>query len=387
MTPLGCHVNVKLGRHAEVPLSHWTQPTRLTAMTGEFSDQRARLRHHGDVDAAPGLLDFAVNVTLDRPPRWLLDELAADLANLARYPAAAADREARAAVADRHGRHPDEVLVLAGAAEGFALLPALRPRLAAVIHPSFTEPEITLTDAGIPVHRVLLRPDNGYTFHPDQVPPAADLVVLGNPTNPTSVLHPADTIRALARPGRTLVVDEAFMDAVPHEPASLAGDRHLPGLIVLRSLTKTWALAGLRAGYAIAAQNLLARLARHRPQWPVSSLVLTAVKACATPKAVAEAERAAVELVTHRTWLADQLAQLPGIEVHQPAAAPFLLLRVPDGPDLRMALRDRGIAVRRADTFPGLTQDHLRIAVRSPRRSAPLLAALHAELTEGVPAS
>jgi histidinol-phosphate aminotransferase len=59
---------------------------------------------------------------------------------------------------------------------------------------------------------------------------------------------------------------------------------------------------------------------------------------------------------------------------------------VPDGPALRHALRDRGIAVRRADTFPGLSADHLRIAVRSPRRCAPLLAALHAELTEGVPA-
>jgi histidinol-phosphate aminotransferase len=355
-------------------------------MTGEFSDQRARLRHHGDVDAAPGLLDFAVNVTMDRPPHWLLDELAADLATLARYPSAARDHDARTAVADRHGRHPDEVLVLAGAAEGFALLPALRPRLAAVIHPSFTEPEIALTDAGIPVHRVLLRPDNGYTIDPRQVPPGADLVVLGNPTNPTSVLHPADTIRALARPGRILVVDEAFMDAVPDELESLAGDRGLPGLIVLRSLTKTWALAGLRAGYALAAPNLLARLAHHRPQWPVSSLVLTAVTACATPKAVAEAHRAATELTTHRTWLADRLAELPGIEVHRPAAAPFLLLRVPDGPDLRMALRDRGIAVRRADTFPGLTSDHLRIAVRSPRRCAPLLAALQAELAEGVPA-
>jgi histidinol-phosphate aminotransferase len=284
-------------------------------------------------------------------------------------------------VADRHGRAPHEVLVLAGAAEGFALLPGLRPRLAAVIHPSFTEPEIALTDARVPVHRVPLRPEDGYALRPELVPADADLVVLGNPTNPTSVLHPADTVRALARPGRVLVVDEAFMDAVPGEPHSLAGDR-LPGLLVLRSLTKTWALAGLRAGYALAEPDLLARLGRHRPQWPVGSLVLAAVRACATPAAVAQAHAAATDLVAHRTWLVDRLAELPGIHVHQPAAAPFLLLRVPEGVRLRTALRARGIAVRRADTFPGLTPDHLRIAVRAPRRCAPLLAALHAELTE-----
>ncbi len=354
-------------------------------MTGDLTDQRARLRHHGDVDAAPGLADFAVNVTLDRPPAWLLAELTAELAGLARYPSAAQDLAARQAVADRHGRTPDEVLVLAGAAEGFALLPGLRPRLAAVVHPSFTEPEVALADAGVPVHRVLLRPDDGYALRPELVPADADLVVLGNPTNPTSVLHPADTVRALTRPGRVLVVDEAFMDAVPGEPASVAGAR-LPGLVVLRSLTKTWALAGLRAGYAVAAPELLARLAHHRPQWPVSSLVLAAVRACAAPAAVAQAQRAAEDIARHRTWLADRLAALPGVEVHEPAAAPFLLLRVPDGNAVRLALRDRGVAVRRADTFPGLTPDHLRVAVRSPRRCAPLLAALRAELTEGIPA-
>ncbi|HEX4724543.1 MAG TPA: Rv2231c family pyridoxal phosphate-dependent protein CobC [Pseudonocardiaceae bacterium] len=355
-------------------------------MTGEFTDQRARLRHHGDVDAAPGLADFAVNVTRDRPPPWLLAALTAELADLGRYPSAELDAAARRAVADRHGRAPDEVLVLAGAAEGFALLPGLRPRLAAVVHPSFTEPEVALADADVPVHRVLLRADDGYTLRPDAVPADADLVVLGNPTNPTSVLHPADTVRRLARPGRVLVVDEAFMDAVPGEPASLAGERHMPGLVVLRSLTKTWALAGLRAGYAVAAPELLATLGRHRPQWPVSSLVLTAVRACAAPDAVAEAHRSAVDIARHREWLAARLAALPGIEVHEPAAGPFLLLRVARGPALRQALRARGVAVRRADTFPGLTADHLRVAVRSPERCAPLLAALHAELAEGVPA-
>jgi histidinol-phosphate aminotransferase len=352
-------------------------------MTGEFPDQRALLRHHGDVDATPGLIDFAVNVQRDQPPAWLIDVLAAELPNLGRYPSPERDLAARQAVADRHGCSPEDVLVLAGAAEGFALLPGFRPRLAAVVHPSFTEPEIALADAGVPVHRVQLSAEHGYALEPDLVPADADLVVLGNPTNPTSVLHPADTIRSLVRPGRIVVVDEAFLDAVPGEPQTVIGE---PGIVVLRSLTKTWALAGLRAGYAVAAPPLLARLARNRPQWPVGSLVLAAVTACSSPAAVADAEHAAASLAGHRAWLVEQLAELPGVDVHQPAEAPFLLLRVPDGRALRLALRARGIAVRRADTFPGLTANHLRIAVRSPQRCAPLLDALRAELPEGVAA-
>ncbi|HTK67371.1 MAG TPA: Rv2231c family pyridoxal phosphate-dependent protein CobC [Pseudonocardia sp.] len=338
------------------------------------------LRHHGDVDAEPGLLDFAVNVRGDGPPPWLRDRLVAALDELGRYPSAADDLAARAAAGRRHGRDPGEVLVLAGAAEGFALLPALRPTLAAVVHPGFTEPEVALRTAGVPVHRVLTDAADGHRLHPDAVPADADLVVIGNPTNPTSVLHPARTVRALARPGRVLVVDEAFADTFPGEPESLSSDRDTEGLLVLRSLTKTWALPGLRAGYALAASELLARLAAPRPPWPVGTLGLVAVAACCAPEAVAGAQAAAAETVGHREWLLEALSALPEVEVVAPPSASFLLLRVPDGPSVRSALRGSGIAVRRADTFPGLTADHLRVAVRPPAQSRVLVEALRAAL-------
>jgi histidinol-phosphate aminotransferase len=336
------------------------------------------LRHHGDVDALPGLLDFAVNVRGDGPPPWLRRRLVVALDLLGRYPCAVQDNAARVAVAARHGRDPTEVLVLSGVAEGVALLPALAPQTAAVVHPSFTEPEVALRGANIPVIRVPT--DAAHRLRPERVPVEADLVVLGNPTNPTSVLHPADAVRALARPGRVLVVDEAFADAEPGETESLAADRHTPGLLVLRSLTKTWALPGLRAGYALGTPDLLARLAAPRPPWPVGALVLEAVQACSAPAAVAEAAAAAGQTVRHRQWMAQRLAALPGVTVHQPAMAPFLLLHVPHGERVRAALADAGIAVRRADTFPGLTPNHLRVAVRPPEVATLLVDGLHRAL-------
>ncbi len=338
------------------------------------------LRHHGDVDAEPGLLDFAVNVQGAGPPRWLRDRIAATLDDLGRYPATAHDRRARETVAARHGRRPDEVLVLAGSAEGFALLPALRPRLAAVLHPGFTEPEAALRAAGVPVVRVLTDAADGHRLRPDAVPAEADLVVVGNPTNPTGVLHPAAAVRALAAPGRVVLVDEAFVDALPGEPESLAGER-VEGLVVFRSLTKTWALAGLRAGYALADPALLARLAAPRPPWPVSTPALEAVIACSEPAAVALARDAAHRLAGERAAMAAALAALPGVEV-LPGVAPYLLLRLPDGrgPGIRAALRDAGVAVRRGDTFPGLGPDHVRVAVRPGDAVARLVDALAAAL-------
>jgi histidinol-phosphate aminotransferase len=131
------------------------------------------------------------------------------------------------------------------------------------------------------------------------VPDEADLVVVGNPTNPTSVLHPKDQILALRRPGRVVVVDEAFADAIPGEPESVAG-LSLPDVLVLRSLTKTWSLAGLRVGYALGEPRVLERMIASRPHWPLGTLQLEAIAACSSPEAVAEGEAGARRLAALR---------------------------------------------------------------------------------------
>jgi histidinol-phosphate aminotransferase len=335
-----------------------------------MTDLPPTLRFHGDAELAEGLVDLAVNVRTDPPPPWLAGPVAAALTDLARYPD---DSAARHALAARHGRDPDEVLPTAGAAQAFTTIGyALRPARAVVVHPQFTEPEAALRAAGVPVHRVLLPPPT-FALDPAAVPADADLVLLGNPTNPTSVLHPPEVLAALARPGRLLVVDEAFADTVAGEPASLAGRRDLPGLVVIRSLTKTWGLAGLRVGYVLAAPDLLDRLRRALPPWPVSTPALAAARACGSLVAVAAEREIAARLAADRAYLVAGLAALPGVTVAGPPASSFVLIRLPGGAAVRVALRERGYAVRRGDTFPGLGPDWLRVAVRDRSTSAAFL--------------
>ncbi|WP_428957707.1 Rv2231c family pyridoxal phosphate-dependent protein CobC [Streptomyces sp. cg35] len=325
------------------------------------------LRHHGDAevrDDGEKLTDLAVNVRTGTPPGWLRERIAGALEGLAAYPDG---RAARAAVAAHHGVPVERVLLTAGAAEAFVLLArALRVRRPVVVHPQFTEPEAALEDAGHAVGRVLLREADGFRLDPALVPPEADLVVVGNPTNPTSVLHPADAVRRLARPGRVLVVDEAFMDAVPGERESLAGRTDVPGLVVLRSLTKTWGLAGLRVGYVLAEPEVVAALERAQPLWPVSSPALVAAQACVSARGVAEAADAAAAVTADREHLVGLLAELgsSGVSVAGLAQGPFVLVRVPGADVVRERLREAGFAVRRGDTFPGLGRDWVRIAVR-----------------------
>jgi histidinol-phosphate aminotransferase len=325
------------------------------------------LRFHGDAVAAHGMLDFAVNVWPGARPPGLQVALEAALGS-DRYPD---DHAAREAIARRHGREPAEVLLGNGACDLFWLLAdALRPETAACVHPSFTEPEAALRNVGADVARVPRAA--GWALDVQSVPEHVEVVVVGNPNNPTGTLDPADLVACLAQPGRLLVVDESFMDFVPDETESLASRRDVPGLVVVRSLTKLWSLPAVRAGYLLGEPALVSRLAAHRQAWPVNGLACAALEWCAgdreTPVAVA------AEVAVERARLCAGLAAC-GLDV-SPAAANFVLVTAPDGPRLLEGLRDRGIAVRPAESFPGLDRSHLRVAVRRREDNDRLLAAV-----------
>jgi histidinol-phosphate aminotransferase len=338
------------------------------------------LAHHGDADLVPGLVDLAVNVRSSGTPGWLAARIRE--ADLAAYPD---QRAAVAAVAARHRRAAEEVLLTAGAAEAFVLLArALRPRHAVVVHPQFTEPEAALRAAGHQVDQVIL--PFPFTLDPTLVPADADLVFIGNPTNPTSIAHPRDVLLQLVRPGRIVVVDEAFADCLPGEPESVAGHGDLEGLVVIRSLTKTWALAGLRVGYLLAAPDTVRLLATAQPPWPVSSPALAACVATASDAAAREVDAWARGLADERAHLLARLAGIDGVRMVAAAAASFALLDTGIG-DVRTRLHRHGFAVRRGETFPGLRPGWIRVAVRDTETSDRFSAALREVIADGPPGS
>ena len=350
-----------------------TRSAKVASTSSTTSTISEPLRHHGDAELADGLVDFAVNVHDGPRPEWLDAALRASLDDVGRYPDAA---EAETALARRHGREASEVLATAGAAEAFALIARARDwTRPVVVHPQFTEPDVALTLAGHPPEHVLLDAGSEFTLDPEAVPDDADLVVVGNPTNPTSVLHPESTLRALARPGRVLVVDEAFMDSVPGEHHSLASAR-IPGVVVVRSLTKLWSIPGVRAGYVLAEPSVVAELREQQSPWSVSTTASAAMIACAGEEAIAESAARATRLIQHRAVLVDGLTEL-GIDVVADPAGPFVLAHVGEGVHAR--LRSAGYAVRRADTFSGLNATWVRIAVRRPDTTRKLLAVLRTE--------
>jgi histidinol-phosphate aminotransferase len=328
----------------------------------------ADLHLHGDEFARGARDDLAVNVVAGGPPSWLREAMAAALDDLGAYPDETA---ATAAVAERHGRGAKEVVLLNGASQAFWLAAALGPRRPVCVHPSFTEPDVALRAARRPPRHVVL--DQPWALSPRDIPDDADLVVVGNPTNPTGVLHRRAALAALCRPGRVTVVDESFMDFVAGEPETLAPEREVPGLVVVRSLTKLHAIPGLRAGYLLAPAPLAARLRAQRPAWSVNALALAAIAAIANrPEHAAAVAR---DTARRRADLVARLQELPGATVH-PGVANFVLVDLPGGGAAAQRLREQGIAVRPCASFPGLTTDHLRLAVRDPAPHARAVDAL-----------
>ncbi|EGR96724.1 cobyrinic acid a,c-diamide synthase [ [[Propionibacterium] namnetense SK182B-JCVI] len=329
------------------------------------------LDHHGDRDIAEGLVDLAVNVRVSEPPQWLRDAITSTEHDWARYPDATPGREALAAL---HGVPTDMVLPTAGAAEAFPLVAALKPRHAVVIHPQFTEPEAALRAAGMNVSRHILKASDGFALDPVLVPNDVDLVIVGNPTNPTGRLHPATDLLALRRPGRILVVDEAFMDATD-ESQSLIGSG-MDDLLVLRSLTKTYGLAGIRAGYVVGDRHLVSRLAAHQTPWSVSTPAIAAMIACTCEEARRFRGELRDDIPAARADLVEKLNGL-GLSVVD-SEAPFVLVNTSSlsGDSIRQPLAERGFAVRRGETFPGLGPTWIRLAVRDPKTHAELARAI-----------
>ena len=340
------------------------------------------------------LLDVSANINPLGPPSWLRSEVARALSDAAHYPdphaaglCRAAARWAGCTEAEAvSGNGSTELLYVLPAALGFsrALIPV----------PAYTDYRRACELAGVAVQTLELDPESGFAVDfgalaaaLEQGGAAGCAVFLGQPNNPTGVVFDPDALRELAGrfPQAWFVVDEAFADFVPGLDRLAA--RRPANVVVLHSLTKFFALPGLRLGLAYAAQDVAAALRRRIPPWSVNSLAQAVGE-----RALADgeyAQRSVAECIRLRAGLAEALGGLPGLTV-LPGAANFLLCRLTGGAQgasalAEVLLRER-IAVRNCSSFEGLEPGRwLRLAVRGEEENVRVAAALARALNAPAP--
>jgi threonine-phosphate decarboxylase len=329
------------------------------------------------------ILDFSASINPLGPAPGVREAVAAAFDRLVHYPDSDC-MELRLALAGRHGLATENLCVGNGSTELIYLLPRLvAGRRALVIAPPFSEYARALHRDGLEVGYLHLSPEDGFALHPERLrerlKDGYDLVMLANPGNPTGRLYPLPevrTIRDLCREaGSFLVIDEAFMDfceAASAKRLAAADD----GLLLLRSMTKFYALPGLRLGYGIGSPATIARLAGLREPWSVNTLAQAAGLASLT--APGHAEQTLTLVAGERQRLFDGISALPSLRPF-PGAANYLLVEITAGPPAgelaRLLLQER-ILIRVCGNFTGLDERFFRVAVRLPEENDRLLAGL-----------
>lgn len=343
-------------------------------------------------DDPVSILDFSADLNPLGPPPSLGELLQEAAARAGWYPEPTY-REFREAAAEMEGVEPDCILPGNGTADLIHLLSRWRAGTSVmVMTPTFTEYERAAAADGSAVVPWHAAEEDGFIHRlPDRFGPEmrGGLLFLCNPNNPTGVLWPEQRLQELVdraeETGALVVVDEAYMDFVEEGKAySLvppAAGR--PGLVVLRSLTKTLCIPGLRAGYLVGHPEQVRKLAAAQAPWAMNAIAAF-VGARLPHREWAAATRR--QLAGWKASLEEGLGALEGVRPY-PSSANFFLCRLSGqghpNRQLAGALARRGILVRLCDDFTGLEAGRfIRVAVRRPSETARLLAALRGTVSE-----
>ena len=338
----------------------------------------ALFRHGGRPAAGEDLrLDFSASINPLGPPPTALFAATRAWERVASYPDPEC-RQLRDLLAARHRVDPAQVVIGNGSNELIYLISrAWKPRRVAIVEPTYTEYLRASLLVGAAVDHWLPEEE---TWQPQPFDPqAAELVWLCQPNNPTGQLWPARTLAQWieAHPGVRFVVDEAFLPFLPNEAehSMIPALRRLPNLVVLRSLTKFYALPGLRIGYAVVSRGLEKVLGPQLIPWSVNTLAQAAALAALEDASFAAQTHAWLE--AERSSFQDRLRSLArGWRVF-PSRVNFLLVRMEEttltAPELAAQLARRGLAIRDASNFIGLDERYFRVAIRSAGENRRLL--------------
>ena len=336
--------------------------------------------HGGNIYNADGQaenwLDFSANIN----PIGLSETVKTSILNhidgLVHYPDPQA-RELRSAIAVRYNIELENIITLNGAAEFFYLFfNTFRPRRVVIPIPSFSEYERAARAASCNVKYFNTYAEEDFKLSIGTLINAAgiiDCVILGNPNNPTGELVTCDDIGKLLTKVEFVVVDESFVDFLGDEYSVRQLTKSYSNLVVVQSLTKFFAIPGLRLGFAIADEAVINRLELGKDVWNVNYLAQKAgVAALDDVDYINKTRR---WLATEKDYIIDRLRNIEGIKYFEPKVNFVLIKFKTEELAFKVidTLRSHKILVRSCANFLGLDGSYIRMAIRSREENCKVL--------------
>ncbi len=335
------------------------------------------------------ILDFSANINPLGMPDSLKQAIIGHLSLAERYPDIEY-RQLHAALA-RHNACPQSwVLAGNGATELiFALVQQIKPEKAMLLVPGFAEYRRALERAGCEIVNYPLFEEED--FQPNErlltaLTDDLDCLFLCTPNNPTGQQPDKALLQAIAavchQKQIALIVDESFIDFLPHETGMVPLLADYPNLYVLRSLTKFFAIPGLRLGYLLSANTVaVSQMRDYREPWTINAFAALAGEMILDDREYIQATHR--WLAAEQTHLFNALNTLPGLRVWRPAANYIFFHCLRDNLDLQKALLQHHILIRHCANYPGLTANHYRVAIKSPEDNVRLIRAMQQVFTDG----
>lgn len=334
------------------------------------------------------LIDFSASINPLGVSRKVKNAIKSGMNGLINYP----DPESkmlREKLSRFHDIDPETIICGNGSTELIYLIPrALKPETALIPAPTFSEYEKACKISNeLRVTSYDLTEENNFRINPDQFAAALrdclsvtrhplpvtrhSLAFLCNPNNPTGHLLKKDDVLRIAEAARdtqcVLVVDEAFIDFHPEESV-IDHVRDNPYLIVLRSMTKFYALTGLRIGYGVFHPDIISQIKDFKEPWTVNNL---AQKAASTALEDNEYAKQTFELIAKEKEFMERGFRKMGVRSY-PSSVNYYLLKIEAQLAVPM-LREKGILVRDCSNFKGLGNSYVRVAVKSRRHNRLLI--------------
>ncbi|MEN9216686.1 MAG: threonine-phosphate decarboxylase CobD [Gloeomargarita sp. HHBFW_bins_162] len=323
------------------------------------------------------ILDFSANINPLAPPDWVKELIIQNLHLLPYYPDPNY-RELRRSIAMFHHIEPEWVWPGNGAAH---LLTWLGRDLATqgtvtLVTPAFGDHGRALLAFNAEVKMWRLPWEQKYI----NLPLSGQGLLLSNPHNPTGYLFPKQQLQELLNHWKLVVIDESFMDFLPpgREQSLIPDLTQHPNLVILRSLTKFYGLAGLRLGYVLAHPDNIQRYQQWDAPWSVNGLAAELGRQLLQDREFQQ--RTWDWLSVHYQQVYNGLSLIPGLYPY-PSAANFILVKtaIPAPKLQRQLLINHRIFIRDTLSYPELGAGYFRVAVRYRDDNQRLLAALGSE--------
>lgn len=333
------------------------------------------LHGHGDDGyrhSHPIVADFSTNVWYGGEPAGLKEYIFCQWPTVNRYPEVLAESLA-AQIAAHHGLTPAQVLVSSGTTESIYLVAqAWAGQSSMILSPAFAEYEDACRQHG---HQLQFLPWE--ELQPDTVL-VSELLFVCNPNNPTGSVLKLEVLAALlaANPRTVFVLDEAFIEFTTSISTAVPLLSQFDNLLIMRSLTKAYAIPGLRLGYVLASTALIRKLTQHKAPWAVNALAVAAGRFLF--ENYAQVQLPITQLLADKATLSNQLSLNPGLDI-SPSHTHYFLCATRRGTAAELKhwlLTHHGLLIRDAANFRGLTPNHFRIGTRSPADNQLLINAL-----------